>query len=109
MPGDLHFAGELWGEPTPTTMGAADGSLSSIGANYAAHLALGWRMFDRFYGGAESQVYGGDGYPRIRFSLHITRLKTGPGVEWSEEASWAIDSHRRSSPYVRLNVTSKTN
>ena len=88
---------------------AADGALSSIGGNYAARLAVGWRLFEQFYGGPESQVYGGDGYAQLRFGLHVTSLKTEGDIEWSVAAGWAIDSDRRESPYVRLGVMQKAN
>ncbi len=103
----LRLATELWAEPTSTTMVAADASLSSIGSNYAARLAFGWRLFDQFYGGPESQVYGGDGYAQLRFGLHVTSLKTEGDVEWSAAAGWAIDCDHRSSPYLRLNMMRK--
>ena len=34
----------LWFEPTPATMLAADASLSSIATSYSARLAYGWRL-----------------------------------------------------------------
>jgi hypothetical protein len=105
----LRFAAELWVEPTPSTIVAADASLTSIASDYAARLAFGWRLFDQFYGGPESQVYGGDGYAQLRFGLHVTSLKTGADIEWSAAGGWAIDSDRRSSPYLRLGVMRKTN
>jgi Cellulose biosynthesis protein BcsS len=37
----LRFAVELWDEPTPATMAAADTSLSSVGSNYSARAAFG--------------------------------------------------------------------
>ena len=49
----LALATELWNEPTPTTMLAADASLSTIGPNYAARIAAGWQAFDQFYVGPE--------------------------------------------------------
>ena len=105
----LRFAAELWAEPTPATMVAADASLTSIGSNYAARLAFGWRLFDQFYGGPEAQVYGGDGYAQLRFGLHATSLKTDADIEWSAAVGWAIDSDRGVSPYVRLGVMQKAN
>jgi hypothetical protein len=105
----LRFAAELWAEPTPSTMLAADASLSSIGSNYSGRVAFGWRLFEAFYGGPESQVYGGDGYAQWRFGLHVTSLKTDDITEWSAGAGWAIDSDRRSSPYVRLGLMQRMN
>ena len=50
---------ELWDEPTPSTMIAADASLSTIDNNNSARLAFGWQVLDKqFYAGPETQVYG---------------------------------------------------
>ena len=98
----LRAAVELWDEPTPTSMLAADASLSTVGGNYSARAAVGWRVFDKqFYVGPETQVYGGDGYAQWRVGIHFTSLKTGD-AEWSAAGGWAIDSDNRSSPYLRL-------
>ena len=104
----LQFATELWFEPTPQTMLAGDASLSSIDITFTARLAYGWHvneLFDTidFYTGPETQLYGGDGYRQWRFGLHVTSMKTG-NAEWSAAGGWSIDSDRRSSPYVRLNL-----
>ncbi len=98
----LRVAIELWNEPTPSTMLAGDASFSTVGANYAARAAIGWRVLDEpFYVGPETQVYGGDGYAQWRVGLHMTSLKTGD-AEWSAAGGWAIDSDSRSSAYLRL-------
>jgi len=99
----LRFAIDLWMEPTPTTMAAGDASLSTIGANYSARAAYGWKLFNRFYAGPESQVYGGDGYAQLRFGAHLTSLRTGI-TEWSAGCGWAVDSDRRRSLYLRLGL-----
>jgi Cellulose biosynthesis protein BcsS len=97
----VQFAVEAWNEPTPTTMFAADASLSSIASDYTGRLAYGWRVFDAFYSGPETQVYGGDGYRQWRLGVHLTSFKDGD-AEWSAAGGWALDSNNRSSPYVRL-------
>lgn len=102
----LRFAIELWTEPTTTSMAAADASLSSIGGSNSARAAFGWKVLDQFYAGPETQVYGGDGYAQVRFGAHVTSLKTGT-TEWSAGGGWALDSDQRSSPYVRLSVTTR--
>jgi hypothetical protein len=99
----LRFAAELWDEPTAQSMIAADASLSSIGANFSARFAIGWRVLDEFYLGPETQLYGGDGYRQYRLGTHITSMKTGE-VEWSAACGWSIDTDRQSSPYVRLSL-----
>ncbi|MEJ2377812.1 MAG: cellulose biosynthesis protein BcsS [Pseudolabrys sp.] len=98
----LRFAVELWDEPTPSTMIAADASLSTIDTNSSARLAFGWQVLDKqFYAGPETQVYGAQGYAQWRFGIHVTSFRTGD-AEWSAAGGWAIDSDNRSSPYLRL-------
>jgi hypothetical protein len=99
----VRFAAELWAEPTTHTMVAADASLATIGASYAARLAGGYKLFDIVYAGPETQVYGADGYAQFRFGGHITSLKT-EAAEWSAAAGWAFDSDNRSGPYVRIGM-----
>ena len=97
----LRWAVDLWDEPTDATMLAGDFSLSTVGPNYSARGAVGWRILDQFYAGPETQVYGGDGYAQWRLGVHITSFKTGD-TEWSAAGGWALDSNNRSSPYLRL-------
>ena len=99
----LRFAGEFWYEPTATTMVAGDASLSSVGGNSSARLAYGWHMFDEFYFGPETQVYGGDGYRQWRLGAHFTALKTETN-EWVAAGGWARDSSGQSTPYARLGM-----
>ena len=99
----LRAAFELWYNPTPMTMLAMDGSLSSVATNQSARLAYGWRVFDAFYVGPETQLFGSDGYRHLRFGAHVTGFKTDL-YEWSAAAGWAGDSDQRSSPYLRLGV-----
>jgi hypothetical protein len=99
----LRLAIELWDEPTPTTMIAADASASSFATDYSARAAFGWRVLDRFYAGPETQVYGGDGYRQLRVGLHITGLKYRD-AEWSAAAGWAFDSDEDDGPYLRIGV-----
>jgi hypothetical protein len=97
----VRFAGELWYEPTPTTMLAADAAISTVATDYSARAAFGWRVFDKFYLGPETQLYGGDGYRQFRFGLHATGFKTDYG-EWCAAAGWSRDTDERSSPYLRI-------
>ncbi len=99
----LALAADLWDQPTPETMLAADASFSTVGPSYAGRLAFGWHLFGQFYAGPETQVYGGDGYRQFRLGAHVTSLKTG-NEEWSAAVGWAIDTDRRESPYVRLGL-----
>jgi hypothetical protein len=108
----LRMASELWYEPTRTTLIAADAALSSRVTSHSARLAFGWRVADEifngdgFYLGPEAQYFGSDGYKQGRLGLHITSMKT-EATEWSAGGGWAKDTDGRSSPYVRLGVSSK--
>jgi hypothetical protein len=103
----LRMATELWYEPTPDRMIAADASLSSVAVNNSARLGYGWRVFEEMLGGVyvgpETQYFRSDGYRQWRWGAHITSMKT-EDVEWSAATGWAIDSQGRASPYLRLNV-----
>lgn len=95
---------ELWYQPTPATMVAADASLSSIGPSYNVRVAAGLRAFDAFYVGPEVQAFGaGDNYRQFRAGIHVTGLRTG-SFEWSAGTGWAIDTDERSSAYGKLSV-----
>lgn len=93
----------LWYEPTPATMLAADASLTTIATGYGARVAYGWKLHDWLYLGPEVQTFACTGYNTLRFGAHMTGLKTGQ-FEWSAAAGWSGDSDRRSSLYVRLGV-----
>jgi hypothetical protein len=99
----VRTAVNLWFEPTPTTMVAADASLTSIITGYSARAAYGWRMEDWFYLGPEAQTFACIGYSQLRFGDHLTGFKTELW-EWSAAAGWSTDSDHRSSPYLRLGV-----
>ena len=99
-------AADLWFEPTPATMVAADASLSSIINSYSARAAFGWRLHDWFYLGPEAQTFACIGFTQARVGLHLTGLKTQQ-LEWSVAAGWARDSDHRSSPYLRIGVLTR--
>jgi hypothetical protein len=108
----LLMAGELWYEPTYATMIAANASMSSIATSHSARAGIGWRVAgeilngDGFYLGPEVQYFGADGYRQLRLGVHITSMKTGK-TEWFAAGGWATDSEGRSSPYLRLGVSSR--
>ncbi|MGH6682994.1 MAG: cellulose biosynthesis protein BcsS [Pseudolabrys sp.] len=99
----VRVAVNLWFEPTPSTMIAADASLTSIATGYSARAAYGWKLRDWFYLGPEAQTFACEGYSQMRLGAHVTGLKTGQ-FEWSAAAGWANDTDRRSSAYVRFGV-----
>jgi hypothetical protein len=95
---------ELWYEPTPSTMIAADGSISTIGASYSARAAFGWRVFNRYYLGPEVHGFAaGDNYRQFRVGAHVTGLKT-EWFEWSAGVGWATDSDDRDGLYGKLGL-----
>jgi len=103
----LRMAADLWYEPTPTTLVAADVSISSIATSHSARAAYGWRVLDnQFYFGPEIAVFRSDGYRHLRLGGHFTAMKTG-NTEWTAAGGWVHDSDGRSSPYVRLGLSSR--
>jgi hypothetical protein len=103
----LRTAVELWYEPSPHTMLAADASVSTVGPSYSARIAAGWRMFERYYLGPELQAFAADdNYHQTRVGLHVTGFKYEM-YEWSAGLGWAIDSDERGSLYGKLGVISR--
>ena len=103
----LRTGFELWYEPTPATMFAADASISTVGPSYSARLATGWRLLDRFYLGPELGAFAAaDNYRQVRAGVHLTGLRTAQ-FEWSAGLGWAGDSDRRSSVYGKLGLITR--
>jgi hypothetical protein len=100
----LRTAFELWVEPTPDTMIAADGSVSTIEHSYSIHGALGWRIAGLFYAGPEVQAFACDGYSQRRIGVHVTAFKLR-GTEWSAAAGFARDSDDHDGAYMRLGIS----
>jgi hypothetical protein len=98
----VRTTAELWYEPAPATMIAADASVSTIGTSYDARLAGGVRVNDWFYLGPEVQAFAtGDNYRQYRAGVHATGLRLGD-FEWSAALGWATDSDDRSGAYGKL-------
>ena len=102
----LRLAANAWTEPTPGSMAAADGSISTIGKSYSLHGAIGWRLADLFYTGPELASFATGDYWQNRIGLHVTALHFAD-VDWSAAAGWARDSDRRAGPYVRIGVSAR--
>jgi len=102
-----RMAFDLWYEPSPNSMLAADASLSSIATSNAARAAYGWRVFEDMlegvYVGPVIEYFGSAGYRHLRLGAHITSMRA-EDTEWSAAVGWAQDSQGRASPYLRLNV-----
>jgi hypothetical protein len=103
----LRVAVEVWWEPTPHMMVAADASVSTVGPSYSARVAAGWRLFERYYLGPELQAFtADDNYHQARIGIHVTAMKFGR-FEWSGGFGWAIDSDERDSVYGKLGLISR--
>jgi hypothetical protein len=100
----LRTAIEVWYEPTPHTMVAADASVSTVGPSYSARIAAGWRVLDGYYLGPELHGFAHDNnYSQMRVGVHVTGLKLS-ALEWSAGLGWANDSDDRNSLYGKLSV-----
>ena len=99
----LRAAFELWIEPTPNTMINLDGSASTIARTYDIYASTGWRLFNRFYAGPETQISASDGYTQRRIGAHITALNLG-GLEYSAGTGYARDSDHRDGAYFHFGV-----
>ncbi len=100
----LRINAELWYEPSPLTMAAADGSVSTIDASYNVRAAFGWKAFDRYYVGPEVQGFAaGDNYHQVRAGIHVTGLRTAM-VEWTGGLGWAYDSDDRGGLYAKVGL-----
>jgi hypothetical protein len=100
----VRLNAEIWYEPTPTTMIAADGMVTSIGTSYNARGAFGWRVFERFYIGREVQGFAAaDNYRQFRVGAHVTGFKS-EWFEWSGSLGWATDSDDREGLYGKLGI-----
>ena len=88
----LRMAFELWYEPSPSSMVAADASLSSIATSNSARVAYGWRVFEDMLGGIYLgpvvEYFGSEGYRHLRLGAHITSMKA-EDTEWSAAGGWA--------------------
>jgi hypothetical protein len=102
----LRTGFDLWYEPIPATMVAADASYSTIGGSYAAHVAMGWRFFNRIYLGPEAAAFACDDYQQYRFGLHVTGFKT-ERFELSAGAGYVKDSDDRDGAYARLSLVAR--
>jgi len=97
---------DLWYEPLPQLMLAANVSVSTIGPGFWTRAAAGWRVFDKFWLGPEVLALGDPTYRQLRVGIHGTSLKTG-SFEWSAGAGFVEDSDRRGGYYIRLGVLTR--
>lgn len=98
-----RIATEIWWEPTPTMMVAAAASATTIGSEYSARAAVGWRLLDRFWIGPEVSASADEFSTQYRIGAHLTGFKTGP-AEWSVGTGFVEDSFGRNGIYGRIAV-----
>ena len=101
---------DIWYQPTPQTMTALNGFISTVGPTSSVRGALGWRAFDAFFIGPEAQGIWCADYQQLRLGLHITGFHVR-GVEWSAEwsaaAGWETETTGRPGPYMRLGMSAR--
>lgn len=97
---------ETWWQPTELLMLAASASASTIGNNYGARAAVGWRLLDSFFAGPEAEVFSDFHYTQYRAGVHVTALRTG-AFEWSLGGGYVVDNNNRSGVYGRFGVLTK--
>jgi hypothetical protein len=98
-----RLGGDLWCQPSQAFMVNAGVSASTIGPNYWARGAVGWRLLGRVWIGPELLALGGDRYHQFRVGLHATGFRT-PMLEWSAGFGFASDTENRDGLYTRIGV-----
>jgi hypothetical protein len=93
---------ELWYEPTPSTMIAADGMISTIDTTYNA-LRIRLEGTRPVLSGPVQGFAAGDNYRQFRVGAHVTGLKY-KWFEWSGSLGWATDSDNRDGLYGKLGL-----
>jgi hypothetical protein len=101
-----QMATEVWYQPTTAMMAATSGSIASIGPTGSVRAALGFRAFNSFFVGPETQALWCADFRQMQFGAHVTGFRT-QALEWSAGGGWSMDSDRRSGPYLRLGVSVK--
>jgi hypothetical protein len=101
-----QFTSEIWYQPTANIMASLNGSIASIGPTGSVRAALGWRVFDAMFVGPESAALWCGDFQQFQFGAHITAFHLN-ALEWSAASGWAMDSDRRSGPYLRLGFSAK--
>jgi hypothetical protein len=99
-------AAEVWYQPTPRTMAAINGTITSIGPTGSLRVAFGFKVFEPVFIGPETQeIWCGD-FQEVQFGGHLTGLHIG-AFEWSAGSGVAMTSDHRSGPYLRLSVNAR--
>ena len=101
-----QFATEVWYRPTANIMAAVNGAVASIGPTGTLRGALGYRVFDAMFVGPETAMLWCGDFQQLEVGGHLTGWRLG-ALEWSAGGGWAINSDKRTGPYLRLGVSAK--
>jgi len=101
-----QFATDIWYQPTANIMAAANGSITTIGPTGYVRGALGYRVFHAMFVGPETEMIWCANFQQLEVGAHLTGLHFD-GIEWSAAGGWSMDSDRRSSPYLRVGVSTR--
>lgn len=101
-----QFAADIWYQPSTVTMIALNASALSIGPTGSLRAAFGWRLFEPFFVGPESQGIWCADYQQLRFGAHLSGWRVNT-LEWSAAGGWEMDSFRRSGPYARAGFNAR--
>jgi hypothetical protein len=101
-----QFAGEVWYQPSARTMAALSGTVASIGPTGSLRMAFGFKLFEPFFIGPETQEFWCGDFQEVQFGAHVTGLHID-AFEWSAGSGWSLTSDHRSGPYLRLGVNAR--
>ncbi len=101
-----QLAGDVWYQPTPTSMIALNASIASIALIGTMRAAVGWQLSEPFFVGPEAQALWCIDYQQWRLGAHVTGYRID-GLDWSASAGWAYESFHRYGPYLRLGVNTR--
>ncbi|HXW40365.1 MAG TPA: cellulose biosynthesis protein BcsS [Xanthobacteraceae bacterium] len=101
-----QLATDIWYQPRAAIMVAVSGALASIGPTGFLRTALGYRIFDAMFVGPEAAALWCGDFQQVAVGGHVTAWRLG-ALEWSAGGGIAIDSDKRTGPYLRLGVSTK--
>lgn len=101
-----QLAVDLWYQPSPGFVAAVNAMAGSTGPTESLRTALGWRVFDSFFAGPETQGIWCADYRQLRLGVHVTGFRFN-AAEWSAAGGYATDSDRRPGAYFRLGINTR--
>jgi Cellulose biosynthesis protein BcsS len=102
----MQFAGDVWYQPTATTMAAINGTFTTVGPTGSLRLAFGYKLFEPAFIGPEIEEIWCGNFDEVQFGAHVTGLRT-KALEWSASSGWTLTSDQRSGPYLRIGVLTR--